>query len=212
MMHNFNDFIIFLYFNSYWDAEESRSNLEINNFNRKINIPRAIKDLIIALIPNTYRKLFELKENLILKNNNNDEFSSIRNSKLAFNIKHIHQEFKLSLKTFIALSKTRGIAPVLMTQANRLISSPDTSLVIYKRLNETLADFGLDYIEYKNMYDSMNDIIRKVAFEHDITCIDLDRLVPSSSDFFYDLVHYNDKGSILVANIISKHLSKRINK
>ena len=212
MMHNYNDFITLLYFNSYWHNAKIRSNIETNSFNQDKTILRAIKDLIIALIPNIYLKLWDLKETLLLQKNYNDEFSTIRNSKLTFNIKHIHEEFKLSLKTFITLSKTRGIQPVLMTQANRLMSNPDTSLVVYNRLYEVLADFGLDYIEYKNMYDSMNDIIREVAFEHDIVCIDLDRLVPSSSDFFYDLVHYNDKGSILVANIISEHLSKRINK
>ena len=93
---------------------------------------------------------------------------------------------------------------------NRLISNPDTSLVEYKLLNDSLTDLGLDYIEYKNMYDSMNDIIREVSLENDILCIDLDRLVPSDSNFFYDLIHYTDKGSILAASIISEHLNNKI--
>ena len=210
MMHNFNDFSILLYFKNYWAATASRSNLEVNNINPTINITRSIKNIIMAFIPNTYRKVWELKENLLLQKNYNDEFSTIRNSKLTFNINHIHEEFKLSLKTFIDLSKTRALTPILMTQANRLISNPDTSLVEYKLLNDSLTDLGLDYIEYKNMYDSMNDIIREVSLENDILCIDLDRLVPSDSNFFYDLIHYTDKGSILAASIISEHLNNKI--
>ena len=64
--------------------------------------------------------------------------------------------------------KSWEVEPILITQANRLITNPDTSLKIYKRLYDALYDFGINYIECKEMYDSLNEIIREVAFEYDI--------------------------------------------
>lgn len=84
--------------------------------------------------------------------------------------------------------------------------------MIYKRLYDALYDFGINYIECKEMYDLLNEIIREVAFEYDILCLDLDKIVPHESDYFYDLVYYKDNGSSLVAKIISEQLTNKINR
>ena len=133
-------------------------------------------------------------------------------SKSVFDIQDIKQKFKESLTLFINLNKSWEVEPILITQANRLITNPDTSLMIYKRLYDALYDFGINYIECKEMYDSLNEIIREVAFEYDILCLDLDKIVPPESDYFYDLVHYKDNGSSLVAKIISEQLTNKINR
>ena len=67
--------------------------------------------------------------------------------------------------------------------------------------------YGISYEQYREIYHQMNEAIRESAEENNVLLIDLDRNIPSSKDFIYDLVHLNDRGSILAANIIQSHLS-----
>ncbi len=139
---------------------------------------------------------------------NSDEWAHLRGKKLAWDAEKIVEEFKKAQLTFISICKANNIEPILMTQANRYSQVPDEKII--KDLKSKLEPFGLTYDDVKNINTLMNNQIRENASENNLLLIDLDRLVPRSNTYMYDIVHYNDKGSILAAEIISKELIKKI--
>lgn len=92
-----------------------------------------------------------------------------------------------------------------MTQFNRIIEDPKVISEIEG------ARIGVDFYEYKFIYESFNDIIRKVANLTNTLLIDLDKDIPKDPNLFFDTIHVNDDGSKLVAKVISKKLEELIN-
>ena len=70
--------------------------------------------------------------------------------------------------------------------------------------------FGNQAEEMVGLYNELNEIIRKVAAETDTHLIDLDIKIPKTSEYIYDFIHLNTKGSRLVGNLISQELIKAI--
>jgi len=118
------------------------------------------------------------------------------------------QDFEWALNMLIYTSKTKGILPVLMTQANIFQIIPDDKI---SKESVQVVKAGLNFSTFRKEYNIFNDIIRKVASDNEIPLIDLENIVPQDSTYFYDQVHFNDKGSRLVASIISEHLINIIN-
>ena len=51
-----------------------------------------------------------------------------------------------------------------------------------------------------------NDVTRKVGLEEKVLVIDLAIEMPKDSDLFYDSLHFTNKGSEVVAKVISRVL------
>ena len=66
---------------------------------------------------------------------------------------------------------------------------------------------GIDYGQFKDIFDTFNESIRKKAKENNIMVIDLAKKIPQEKEFLYDIVHHNDNGSIKSAEIISEQLA-----
>lgn len=115
----------------------------------------------------------------------------------------MQREFNWALQMLVTACKTYDIIPVLMTQANRLKENPDE--VILKSM-EPILNAGITYETFKKEYDRFNEIVREVVQTNEIPLIDLAKLVPQEKEYLYDPFHYNDNGSKVVANIISKEL------
>ena len=60
------------------------------------------------------------------------------------------------------------------------------------------------------MYDLFNDTIRQVGQKNGVLVIDLAREVPPDKEHLYDMVHFNDAGSQLAAQIIAARLKGMI--
>lgn len=71
---------------------------------------------------------------------------------------------------------------------------------------EPILNAGITYETFKKEYDRFNEIVREVVQTNEIPLIDLAKLVPQEKEYLYDPFHYNDNGSKVVANIISKEL------
>ncbi len=97
-----------------------------------------------------------------------------------FDENNIVQEFTANLETIIAICQIRGIKPVLMTEANRVMND--------------------------RLFHRFNDIIREVGKKHQILVIDLAKAVPSTTENLYDSYHYTVKGSFIAANEIAQRL------
>jgi len=102
--------------------------------------------------------------------------------------KHSHEDekreaFGRNLKTFIAVSKIHNTVPVLMTQANRDISS--------------------------SLYHQFTNIIKEAGLAEQALVIDLDKEIPKTTDYLYDTIHLTENGSLTAAQVITTALINR---
>ncbi len=58
--------------------------------------------------------------------------------------------------------------------------------------------------------DAFNERLLKVCKDEKIHCIDLEKDIPKNLDYFYDDMHFNEKGADLVAEKISNYIEKNI--
>jgi len=119
--------------------------------------------------------------------------------------------YENSLKTFINICKAWEIEPVLMTQAILKNPKNPTTNELPEKFNlvmpgNPLKDSTMLDVLY-SFHKHFNNIIRKVAKEEAILLIDLkEKVTANDHKYLYDLYHYNDKGSMLVAGIIAEEL------
>jgi hypothetical protein len=207
MMHNINDLVILVYEKSYWNHNSSRSviidtnNEIVSNF-IKIMRDRYIPNLSAALhhLEKSIRSLWKSDRKGDNFTGRRDEFAEVRGKKLVINKAELTRQFEMNLQSFIYLCQARNIVPVLMTMASRLKEQPD------KVIADAIRETGLDYGEFKGLFDSFNDSIRQKAAENNIMLIDLAKEIPPEREYFYDVVHHNPKGSAKAAEVISGQL------
>lgn len=113
--------------------------------------------------------------------------------------------FRQGLMSFIALCRVYGVIPVLMTEHNRLTAAPDE--IIKKAIEVSCAGIGVSYLQYKEMYDAFNQVVRATAGQENVALIDLARLIPQDKKYMYDMVHLNSVGSRYVADTILPQLT-----
>ncbi|MFW5837333.1 MAG: hypothetical protein ACOCVM_04950, partial [Desulfovibrionaceae bacterium] len=56
---------------------------------------------------------------------------------------------------------------------------------------------------FVSLYHVLNETTRRVAEERGVLLIDLDRIVPKSSDYLFDEIHLNTNGSVYVAEAVA---------
>ena len=203
MMHNNNDVAIMLYEKTYWNNSPTRRLIFDVNEYILTNFFKIMRD---KFIPNTSRELRLAGARLrtLLKprdlEKGNDEFAKIRNTKVNYNAAEMVEQFEMNLQTFITICKIRKITPVLMTMASRFTEYPD------KDIMARFQTVVISYQEYKRLFDLFNDSIRRKAIENDILLIDLATTMPQKKDYIYDVIHYNNNGSIKASEIIKDKL------
>ncbi len=203
MMHNNNDVAIMLYEKTYWNNSPTRGLIfDINEYILN-NFFKIMRD---KFIPNISRELRLAKGRLrtLLRtrgiDKSNDEFAKMRNTKINYNASEMVEQFEMNLQIFITICKIRKITPVLMTMASRFTETPDKAII------DRFKGVAVSYQEYKHLFDLFNDSIRKKAVENDILLIDLAAAIPQEKEYIYDVIHYNNSGSIKAAEIIKDKL------
>ena len=194
LMHNINDISTLLHEGSYWNNNDYRSPI--------IYEDKSLKAFIKNAFPNSFELLFRLKSKL---SGPVDEFAHDRGKTKIFDEQKLYSLFEENLNMFIYISKAKGIKPVLMTQANRFTDKPDE--VVVNRFKD-IESLGINYLQFKNLFDEINDRIRKVAGKNNIMLIDLAKEIPPSKEYIVDTVHFNNQGSELVAKLITKKLQE----
>ena len=201
MLENINDLTILLYESSYWNRNSSRSvifdiNKEIDANFLKVIRDRYIPNLAMAMhnFDNTIRLLWKSNKK------SRDEFAHIRGKNIIVDKSAMVEQFEMNLQSFIYLCKARNIIPVIMTMPSRFKEKPD------KIILDAFNNPPLDYFQFKQIFDLFNKSILKKAQENNIMVIDLAKEIPQENEFMYDIVHYTDKGSRKIADIISDRL------
>ena len=91
-----------------------------------------------------------------------------------------------------------GSEPVFLTQPLLIEDSPRWSSVRARSFWMKQQRFALDGASYARLLDRFNQVLIDVCARHGATCFDLAGIVPHSTDYYYDMVHFNDAGARLV--------------
>lgn len=193
LMHNVNDYALLRLSGSYWIAPQDKDIVRPDRNKLIFYLKRGIKDLII---PNIYELYKIVQSNA----HSRDDLRTIRTEKTV-SLEIVEENFRNSINAFIDLSVTWGIEPILMTQFNRINTEDDLFNRIY--LNQ-------DIDTYIEGYSRLNNVIREISQKRQIDLIDLEELVPSTSDYIYDAIHLNENGSKLVADILTDYWFKKL--
>jgi len=196
-MENINDLSTLLYEGTYWNKNTARSPLE--TLPKKKLVGKLLKEIFIPNLNNAYRNL---KKTLFRQED--DEFAAARGKKLKIDQAKMVHDFAAGLQTLICTCTAWGIVPVLMTQGNRVTDHPDPVVAAY--IGRYGHDTGISYRQFKDLYDAFDDTIREVGRKNQVMVIDLAREIPPDKKYLYDLVHFNDAGSQLAAEIIAARL------
>jgi hypothetical protein len=101
--------------------------------------------------------------------------------------------YRSNLQTIVGVAKTHGVSLFLMTQQSTWTTSDPT----IKDWHWMLYRPGVTYREnlMHEALESMNDVMRQVAAAANVPVYDLARVMPKSSEFFYDDFHFNVRGA-----------------
>jgi len=208
LMHAVNDLTLLSKTLSYWDAPQTRALVQLDDSTKissiSWNIARQIKS---SLIPNLWLKTRHLFHAFLMEARPDfDEWLSYRTTTLDYASveRALTKQFTASLKSFIHVSRSWGIEPILMTQFNRFKNEDVFIRESYEKVPQPIS-----YDEFVRLYKTANDIARAVAKEENVYLIDLDKMIPSTQEYIYDAVHLNSKGSELVSEKIINSLKSR---
>ncbi len=201
LMNNMNDLGSLKFSGSYWKAPLSRS---IIKKSEEKTIFRLIfnetKDFLIPNLYNFIRPRIQFNRNV----KSNDEWAEFRNNKIDYD--SLDSMYSSSIKSFIRVSRAWDIEPILMTQFNRVNSTDPLWQKTFLKYEGNYKSNN----EYINKYHQFNEIIRQIAKDEKVSLIDLAVVVPRNNDFIYDVVHLNENGSKLVANVLTDFFLKKL--
>jgi len=211
LMHNFNDFALLYKTESYWIAPSGRSLIietSSNSQSSSMSMPyRFLKAIKGFFVPNLYTYLRPRLFVDIFKPR--DEFVGFRKKDFEdLNLEEYKNQFTSSLVSFIELSRAWNIEPILMTQANRI----DAKDSLFQQWFSMNGRDEMTYNEFIGLYKLSNHLIRELGQTYSVHLVDLDILIPKTNEFIYDTVHFNEAGSKLVADNVSKKILEIINK
>lgn len=206
LMENINDFVLLSNTGSFWDAPASKrivqdpTGIDKPRFSVRAQA-RGIKDV---LLPNTWLLLRSLLP-AVLFPPAIDEYAGFR-LKNQRSTEQIASDFRAMLTSNIAVLKSWGIYPVLMTQFNRVSLKDAFIKGRFAYLGAPIP--RISYENFVDNYNLFNNVIRSTAIATNVPLIDLDADIPKTKEFIYDAVHLNNRGSTLAATIISKAIAR----
>lgn len=117
--------------------------------------------------------------------------------------------YQARLQHIITLCKTNGIKPILLTQPSLYGSFVDSVTGIKMDTKyDLVAGTIRNNLLQEQVLEEYNNIVR--SFQHQTTVIDLSKLMPKNTIYYYDFIHFNKKGSAKVAELLSMELKQII--
>lgn len=104
-------------------------------------------------------------------------------------LKEFTPEFSLRLKMLVAMIRATGAVPVLMTE-------PSRDRVEHQEAGDIIWSLECS---------AFNDQVRTIAQDEHLLLVDLEGRVKDPS-LYFDTIHYNDRGTLVVAAIVSDAL------
>ena len=193
LMHDINDVVPLLYFDTYWND----SDRGLVHFEELPGFTDALAWRVQNLLPDTYRALSVLKRKL---SKSEESFAASRRIGDPQRFDAYRQMFRRSLHTFVSTARIWDIEPVLMTQPGRFKGDD------LEALRAEAHRLGVDPDQMATLFHLFNDDIRNLARHYEVPLIDLAETFEAGPETMYDFVHYNDRGSHMIADLVADGL------
>ncbi len=108
--------------------------------------------------------------------------------------------FEQNLENFVLLAKSKFISPVMTTYILNNSDKNSHFVVESKSAVEKLHKV------IKPAVNEMNTVIRRISDKYNVPCLDLSAIYPVDGDLFVDLVHNNEQGARIKAELIGEFL------
>lgn len=124
-----------------------------------------------------------------------------------------HQKIYLTgyqkrLQEIITICKTNGIHPVLLTQPSLYGAYVDSATGLKMNTKYYPVDGNIkNNLLQEQVLEEYNNVIR--SFQNQATVIDLSKLMPKNTVYYYDFIHFNKEGALKVAEILAQAEIKR---
>ncbi|MGB2987918.1 MAG: SGNH/GDSL hydrolase family protein, partial [Phycisphaerae bacterium] len=118
--------------------------------------------------------------------------------------------FRKNVVHLIRTVRGFGGTPVFLTQPLLIDRSPKWERVRARLFWLNKERFHLTGASYARLLDRFNEVLETVCAEYGVSCFDLAGEVPHSTDYYYDMIHYNDAGAELVGVKLAAYLHEHI--
>ena len=209
LMNTMNDLGTLRLTGSYFDAPITRRLIQIGQSSQKPAWYLFLKSVKNTLVPNLYAYFLPRLLSKFNKNEITDEWRGYRNGIRSYS--EFYSSYKAAILSFVSVAKAWGVTPILMTQFNRVNEKDKLFRNTFKNsLEKNSNNLDEEILEYVSAYNKFNQIKRDIAKTENIPLLDLDKLVPSTSEYIYDAIHLNEVGSEYVGKIISDFFEEEI--
>jgi len=117
--------------------------------------------------------------------------------------------YKTRLQEIITLCEANGIKPILLTQPSLYGAYIDSATGIKMNTKFDPADGNIkNNILQEHILEEYNNVLR--SFQNQTAVIDLSKLMPKNTAYFYDFIHFNKRGAVKVAELLSPELKRII--
>ncbi len=111
--------------------------------------------------------------------------------------------FRKDLIEMITALRANSVQPILMTHATIFGAAPKqpdrAMLVAWRKFYPKLKEEGFLDLERR-----MNEAIRQLAMQQNVTLVDIAREIPPGQEYFADFVHFSDAGAALMAKRLAE--------
>jgi lysophospholipase L1-like esterase len=121
-------------------------------------------------------------------------------------------EFQQNLNTIVDIAAAHSVRLIFLTQPTiwrEDLPASETSMLIKGRVAHPRSEGSNEYYPVKALAEGMaryNHVTLDVCRTRGVECIDLAAKLPKELSVFYDDEHFNDRGSRMVAEIVSDYL------
>ena len=214
LMHNINDITVLLHHDMYWNRAPLKSpiiSIESSRFSVHL-VARFIKENTFPHVYRAVRPYLNLGRIFIELDNwlfgDPRAPTELKPRSDSVDVNALAGRYRTALRLFVVVSRVLGTTPVLMTQPSRFVDRDNG--VPPGAIDEIEHRFSISYEQFKALHETFNDVIREVAAEEKVLLIDLAEILPQQRLYMYDLVHFNDVGSKLVAESVAKALLQHL--
>jgi hypothetical protein len=116
--------------------------------------------------------------------------------------------YQARLQEIISICKANKIQPILLTQPSLYGAFTDSATGIKMNLKFHESNPGKNNLLQEQVLEEYNNVVR--SFNTEATVIDLAKLMPKNTVYYYDFIHFNKQGAAKVALILSREIESQI--
>ena len=160
---------------------------------------------LLMLLENIYTTKL-LKYSFINTDEHKINYSNLNNIKRGknyadtLNISVYTDNYKYRIGKIIDICKKHQVIPIFLTQASLFTCGYDNTNTL--NLGRKTIEGDISVCAVNNLLDSFNNALIDVCNERNTLYVDMAKLVPKDTTYFYDFVHFTPEGAESFANIL----------